>query len=341
MSTLISDHAEVVRSEKVPIEKVLSGYFGGVDVSLGEPINIQDNSEVFRATIATQPPRQAAVKRCFAPRTRTPDVSTAAKQFEALARVEKALSAVKTETGTNQIHRVPEPICLIPELAIFAMGWSNGESLTRKLSRPAILTKRSHWLHQAGEWLGYFHTAGPLRPGRINLDHRLEVIAELEHLHSGNDVFAKATHRLRETAPRLANGDAWTSWLHGDCKTDNFLIDGNAVIGIDISLAYENTIEYDLAQFLNNLELTLNSPRHLVFRGLRRGLVKAFLSGYRQTGPSISDAYLDWIRLDFALSLWDSHIAGRRPNMKTWVLERVFSALVRRLTTGLDSLERA
>lgn len=223
------------------------------------------------------------------------------------------------------------------ELATFAMSWVNGESLTRKLHSAAIFTNGPKWFMDIGAWLGNFHMAGPVGRTVVRLDDRIDILDELRQEHPDNTVFADAFLLLQRTASGIAGTEASTSWLHGDCKTDNFFLSGENVYGIDISLSYESTIEYDLAQFLNNLELILSAPQYLHLRWARSRLEKAFWRGYRQTGPSVSDAYLNWVRLDFALTLWDKQLTGRRRSIRSWMIDRMFSKLIARLSGNLVS----
>lgn len=313
------------------VRQGLSSHFGGVDVRMGRPISVRHNSEIFCASISTPSPLHAAVKRCFIPKTRTPDPSSATAQYLALERVNSALEE------RNRRYRVPAPLCLMTELATFAMSWVDGESLTRKLHSAAIFTDGPKWFLDIGAWLGNFHMAGPVGRTVVRLDDRIDILDELRRDHPDNTVFADAFRLLQRTASTVAGTEASTSWLHGDCKTDNFFLSGENVYGIDISLSYESAIEYDLAQFLNNLELILSAPQYLHLRWARSCLEKAFWRGYRQTGPSVSDTYLNWVRLDFALTLWDKQLTGRRRSIRSWMIDRMFSKLIARLSGNLVS----
>lgn len=318
-----------------PIEQVrqgLSHRFSGVDVRMGRPVSVRHNSEIYKAVVSTPSPQQAAVKRCFVPQTRTPDLGSATTQYLALERVNSALQE------KNRRYRVPTPLCIMPELATFAMSWVDGESLTRKLLSPAIFTDGSKWFADIGMWLGNFHMAGPVGRTVVRLGDRIDILDELRRDHPDNTVFADAFRLLQRTSSRIAGTEASTSWLHGDCKTDNFFLSGENIYGIDISLSYESTIEFDLAQFLNNLELILSVPQYLHLRWAQSRLEQAFWLGYRKTGPSVSDAYLSWVRLDFALTLWDKQLTGRKRTLRSWMLDRIFSKLINRLSGNLVSI---
>lgn len=293
------------------------------------PLSVRDNSEVFRAVIDAVIPIEVAVKRCFIPQTTNPDESAAKEQFLALERVNRAL-----ENG-NRLFRVPTPICLAQEQAAYAMSWVEGRSLTNKLRRPSVYSSGTRWLEDVGAWMGTFHKAGPVRSQLVNLDDRLAVIEELCLSSLPDKSFGNAITVLKKTSPALGNVEAEVSWLHGDCKTDNFILDGKAVYGIDISLNYANPVEYDLAQFLNNLDLLLSSPQNLHLAGMQAKLEKAFWLGYQSTGPTVSHTYLDWLRVNFLVSFWHNMLQGRKSTIRTWILNRMFKRLVDRLTAKL------
>ena len=311
-----------------PIErarKAVSDHYAGVNIEIDGPVSIRDNSQIFHATVNTATPLQVAIKLCLDPQTKTPDKSAAVEQFAALERVSNVLE------NDNNRFRVPKPLCLSAELATFAMSWVEGKSLTSRLRHPSVFMKGEDWIHGIGAWLGNFHKVGPLRRCQVCLDERIKVIEELRISPMPDRAFAEAIRVLQKTAPTMNGMDVEVSWLHGDCKTDNFLLSGNGIYGIDISLSYENPVEYDLAQFMNNLDLLLRSPQYLYLRGMQSKLEAAFWRGYRSTGPSVSDAYLNWLRLGFSLSFWHSMLKGRHRNIRTWILNRLFAKQARNL----------
>lgn len=324
-----------VQAFEAPVErarKALSNHYAGVDIEIDGPVSVRDNSQIFHATINMVTPLEAAVKLCLDPQMKTPDESAAAEQFAALERVSNAL-----ENGNNRF-RVPEPLCLSAELATFAMSWVDGKSLTSLLRHPSVFVKGEVWFHDIGAWLGSFHKLGPLRRRQVCLDERLAEIDSLSISPISDEAFSKAVLVLQKTAPALKGIEVEVSWLHGDCKTDNFLLSANGIYGIDISLSYENPVEYDLAQFMNNLDLLLRSPQYLYLRGMQSKLEEAFWRGYHSTGSPVSDAYLNWLRLGFSLSFWHSMLNGRRRSIRTGIYNRMFANQASRLGGKFDLL---
>ena len=298
-------------------------------VRIDGPIHRTSNSEIFHARIDTTPPLHAAVKHCRLPHTRTPDPAGASQQFHALERVHSALA------NGNPRFAVSAPLFLDRELATFAMSWIDDESVSRKMRRPTAFYNAADWFADIGAWLGTFHKAGPIRTEGLVLDERLTVIDDLCASALPHASFARALQLLQETAAPLQNSETEVSWVHGDCKTDNFIIGKDRIFGMDMSIIHENSVEFDIAQFLNNLQLMLASPMYAYLLGLRPQLETAFWSGYRSTGPTVSQAYLKWSRLLFAASFWHTRLRGQAPTMRNRILNSVFRKLTERLTREL------
>jgi Ser/Thr protein kinase RdoA (MazF antagonist) len=150
--------------------------------------------------------------------------------------------------------------------------------------------------------------------------------------------FERGIHLLRSSV--ASSKPAQISWLHGDCKTDNFMLSRGRVYGIDIHVEHENAIEHDLAQFLNNVALQTLRLRFRHLKPIAPALTDAFMSGYRSAGPEVSARLLHWIRLWSAISYWHSSVAEHRPAWATrWVLNRMFSALVGELIAAQGQAE--
>jgi tRNA A-37 threonylcarbamoyl transferase component Bud32 len=304
---------------------VLSEHYAGATVELAGPVSVRDYSEIYRVHIESPSPINLAVKRCLVPQTKIPDVAAAKDQYLALERVSRAI--VERDPG----YRIPAPLFIDSVSASYGMSWVDGQSLTEKLHSFSIFSEGYHWFERVGAWLGNFHSAGPLHSAYFNIEERIASVANLRECVLQDKSFAYASYCLSENVAAMRNVPVQISWLHGDCKTDNFLIGEEAIFGIDISLSYENAIEYDIAQFLNHLELLVFSPKYLHLQWIRPSFEMAFWRGYRSTGPRISSTCLNWIRLWSALTLWRSMLMARRNNVRTWFLNRIFSKLALKL----------
>lgn len=312
------------------IIQAMSARFSGATVELEGPISIRDYSEIFRARIGVTPPLTAAVKRCFVSRTTTPDQAAAKDQYLALEKVSEALAKLDPR------YSIPTPLFIDTELATFGMSWVEGQSLTKKMHEVRIIVDGPKWFESAGAWLGSFHKTGPLRTGLFNCAERIDTVSDLLNHPLPDKSFVHASRILSKNLSNMTNIPVQISWLHGDCKTDNFMIGKNTIFGIDISLVYENAIEYDIAQFLNHLEMLFSSPRNPHLSAMKSCLKAAFWHGYRTTGPAVSFACLNWVRLWACLSLWRSMLIPRKRGISTWLLNRMFAKLAQELARKIN-----
>jgi len=326
---LMASAAYAQGSHRDRITRALARRFRAACFEITGPISVRDNSQVFRAYVATDPPRDLAVKSCLLPHSATPDRRSTAEQYAALTRLHG------TFTQGRQGH-VPEPVFVDEEGGIFGMSWIEGISLTSLMRQAVVLTRGAQAFEAVGAWLGTFHSLGPLREEVYGFGERLAALDEFARSVPPQAHIATAARFLIRTAPGLAEHRMSTSWLHGDCKTDNFLLQGSEVFGIDISLRHENAIEHDLAQFLNNVELAFLDPRCVHLVAARSTLKSAFWRGYSRTGPGVCETFLYWMRLYTALSLWHSTLGLRkRGRVRSWYLNRGFARLARRLERWL------
>lgn len=307
----------------------LSSRLGGCVVTLVGPIRTQNNSEVYRGRVATSPITEFALKRCLMPRTLLPDRDGARIQYAALEKLRESFSEA------NSPYQIPAPRFLDETSASFGMDWIEGVTITDLLHTPQALLRGSIWVNSAGRWLGHFHTAGPHATCRFNTEARASNIAKLLESPLPNSVFIAATHTLAKSRSRVSKLDVQRSWLHGDCKTDNIMIGDCRIYGIDISLVHEDAIEYDIAQFLNHLDLLVSGPKEFLLRPLKNKLELAFWLGYQEQGLNVSDDCLNWIRLYAALNLWRSTIRFKKPGIRTWIHNKTFANLVTRLANTL------
>jgi tRNA A-37 threonylcarbamoyl transferase component Bud32 len=319
-----------VSSPVTAMKHALSDHFSGVNIRLGDLFSVRENSNIFHSRIAGPEPFDAAVKQCLVPQTKILDPISAKKQYNALERVHRAFE------GLDDRYSVPIPLHFSPSFAAFAMSWVNGESLSAKLRSPLAIIEGPSWMRSVGAWLAHFHTAGPRRSLCVGSDLRLLDAGNYPVETLQERAFANATRVLEQAAPLLKGLQVEMTWLHGDCKADNFILKEDAVCGIDISLCDENPVEYDIAMFLNNLGMLLSGPQYIHVRALQSRFEDAFWEGYRLFGPPVSQAYLDWTRLNFLLYQWNGLYSARRPRLNTWVLNRIYATLTTHLHRKVD-----
>jgi hypothetical protein len=144
------------------------------------------------------------------------------------------------------------------------MRWIDGVSLTHRCGASSRTSSITSPFQDAGEWLGNFHRIGPLREGKFNFMER--------RAHIGLMIANPIPHPCSSTAPqrsppavlsgiggdsgKLATRGLQNRQLH-DCKGSTY--------AIDLSLAHENAVEHDLAQFMNQLDMLLVAPSVFAF----------------------------------------------------------------------------
>jgi hypothetical protein len=293
---------------------------------------VRDNSRLFYAE-CTAFPSPLAVKLCLRPRTVQPDSDSAQRQHDALLRVFRAL-------GNAGQFTVPRPYLVRADAGLLATEWIAGDSMNALLlSWRCSRAVAQRLLARAGRWLRCFHDAHALVPARVDLEDKLTFVAEMRDAHAVHDpVFFAALRRLCESAEAAAEVSVARSWIHGDFKADNLLVSGPRTVGMDIHLRHESPVIYDLAPFLNHLELGLCHPRGWRFAGCRALLREAFLTSYFGARSEALDVALSWVQLYLLLQGW--HTA--REHARSWLRCRlidhsyrlVASRLAARLTAG-------
>lgn len=294
-------------------------------------ISVRINSVIYLARLDEGPAGKAAVKCCRVSGTDRIDPVAATQQFEALRRVHAASSSQSAR------FTVPEPLWSSPRLGAFAMSWIEGASLTDMLARKGALAELLTAVEQTGQWLGRFHLAGPLHTvsDSSQIANKAEYVLTMQAAPVRHPQFMRNLQVLAHLGTAVAKLPLRVSWLHGDCKSDNFLLTGEGVCGIDIQLGHENAIEHDLAQFLNHFELLTTRLKFRHRRAAGPALRQAFLQGYRSTGLAPNEILLHWIQLWGASTFWHARVAVAAPAWpQRWLLNRMFANQAKGLVSG-------
>lgn len=308
---------------RTSIKYLIEEKFPDISISLIDLVFVRDNSLLFRIVLNTNPPKILAVKCCIQLDTNLPDSIFAQEQFLALKQVEHVLGEC--------IYQVPSPLFFDKEKGILVMNWVNGETLTERLIKFQTGSQIQSLVYSVGNWVGMFHRVGPLEDGVFDLENKIEVIKELQIQQLDDELITEAGEVLHKSAIMLHDHGVKCSWVHGDCKADNFIINGTITYGLDFNLKYQNAIELDIAQFLNNLELLSLDPRNFHLRWQRKKLCRNFIQGYQQAKIPVSSHYIAWIRLYLLFSLWHTMLSTSEPNLKTWIHKKLFQALMSEL----------
>lgn len=303
----------------------------GHELFVRGPVYSLENSDIYYAECARFE-YPLAIKRCRDVRTGAPDPATAKTQF-------RALEAVGTKMAFPD-YGVPRTVELIEEDGILVTEWVAGDNLTRVLYRQRTSGRTVlELVRRAGTWLHLFHASNTLQPGRLDVEEKIATIHELQKQRGqGNPTMAEAVSLLEESADRAGGATLPRSWVHGDYKTDNLLIVGRRMVGLDVHVIHESVVHYDVAAFLNRLHLTLQHPKAWRLLRHRSALERGFIEESLQADAPRSGLPLAWIRLYMMLCSWMS----RQRRETNWVrhsyLELAFRRLTRRSIRNLARL---
>ena len=194
-------------------------------------------SRIFLARSAS---RAAAIKECLIFETALPDRVAAEREFGALTTLLGRTSA----SGLRPL--APTPLVLCREHAAYAMTWISGRTATEAvLSSSADLGRATKLGESAGDWLRRFHSFRPLPVRRNDYEAKVDYVKQLaEKAGDREPLLRRAAGVLVDRASDAAAQSMPASWLHGDMKTDNLLVDGDDMTGLDVQRHIENTVAY-------------------------------------------------------------------------------------------------
>ncbi len=206
--------------------------------------------------------------------------------------------------------RIPHPVVYWPDLQLLIQPAVNGgiELKTYAFDTSVDAAVRENWIRRAGAYLAALHSSGVPSPNRRSFQD------ELHDLHEYSVMVAKVNPklegRLEESISKMmarASGLAEPEMVpsHGALRTDQFIVQGDHLVMIDLDgFCWANPAR-DLGNFLAYLcWKAIRQPEHAAFVE-RAG--QAFLDGYLEAGGHVDDR---WLALYQAASLLK--IAGRR-----------------------------
>ena len=124
--------------------------------------------------------------------------------------------------------------------------------------------------------------------------------------------------------------------LHGDFKTDNLIVNGNNLVGIDTNLKHTGVCFRDIAHFVNQLDLLFYHPKGLCLRWfLRSRCHTAFFKGVRDIWLPEHYFVLLWLRLALILMIWVNLKSTPRNEPKRLYLDFVYRHLTNQLSRQL------
>jgi hypothetical protein len=209
-----------------------------------------------------------------------------------------------------ELPRIPQPLAYRPEMGmLFQMAVDGGAELHMLAFDPKIeIATRAEWLRAAGRCIAALHSYTAIEAPRRTFAANLAELDEYRPaLRQANPALADrfeaviatlndGNNRLQELAPVVS---------HGALRTDQFMLEDNHLVLIDLdSVCWANPAQ-DLGNFLAYLTWkALRQPQHAAF--IQYGQQK-FLAGYR-TLRALPDA--GWLSFYQAASILK--IVGRR-----------------------------
>jgi len=326
--------------ERAGIQALLSRHFAGdaVDsagVRVDGPTRIGRYSRIYRAQVPGLP-TPLAVKCLLDPATGGPDHSSARDQFDVLGRVHRAMAE------TDRALRVPKPYLLDEDSGIVAVEWVDGRPMTELfLTRNLTLAQGTDLVRRAAAWIRRFFALRPLPPAPLDIGRMLDDISAMAQTPLGGSSSARAAFaELRKHANAVGTFLVERSWLHGDFKSDNLLVDDAALVGIDVHARHENAVLHDVASFVDHWELTLCDPRAWRWRPHREALIGAFLDAFDPALRTDRRLPFQWVALYGMLGIWEEFTRRRQRTLRHVYLAACFRQRVRRMTRELADTAR-
>ena len=277
------------------------------------PIFQGELSKVFYAE-AEGFPFPLAVKLCISHRTGQPNPADATEQFQALQTIAPLMLK-------DAPYAVPQPFKLDAPNGLVAIEWIDGRTLTSCIKDFRFpVDDLLALVERAGIWLRHFHATG--REIAASLDAKKqfsEFAASLATSSLRADrVFTRAYDQVERGVNSIATQEFSQARLHGDFKTDNLMLSGDRMIGMDIQARHKNLVLWDIVPFLNRLGLFFYSPHGLRLLRRRKEIEQRFLTGYFARGLGAQEtAAIAWLRLLILLQQWDDrHISMANSRLK-------------------------
>ena len=295
------------------------------------PVHEADHCSIYFAE-CSELPGPAAIKLCRSGPQRTLDPTGAAQQYEALTRLEQAWAR-------NDSLQCVRPYALFEEEALLVLEWVPGRSLGEILLGLKTSTVKAHQLaEQAGQWLSAFHRLGHQPAQAMDVEKKQAVVESMYDWPGAQDAsFEQAVDSLVAALPAAADSKVEYSWIHGDFKLDNLLFDEERLTGIDIHLRHTNAVVYDMAPFLNHMEMSCLDPRNPWRFTDRDDLSAHFLAGYSREGQCPPAVALAWCRMFHLLCSWNSMLEQATGTLRRTLLHWAFSSTAARLRRQLEA----
>jgi len=198
----------------------------------------------------------------------------------------RAMTVVWPHFAGHPCWKIPKPLDYLADFNAFVMEAVDGVSVQARMPwifyREQSLRMAEDDCYRAGRWLRFYHDLGRANDFApldiINKPDLEQTFDELSVERFDRNLSRQLASFLRTLAVRIADKPRPLSHVHGDFTADNVLVNQEHVTALDLWAQTRNTIDHDIASFLNSL-LLLRLTRS-VSQSAERRLRQAFLGGY-------------------------------------------------------------
>ena len=261
--------------------------------------------------------------------------SHSSDNIESRAKLEfEALNKLYSINIGDDFHLCPKVYPIMIDRGAVVMEYIEGPSLTEYLLDIKVPVRQKILiLEKAGKWITTVHDHFSSSEGVIPHEKIMNNIRIVIGHKKPDHKREKAFRILDDCQKSLDNISIDITRLHGDFKTDNLIVSGNNLVGIDTRLAHTGISIRDIAYFNNQLDLLFYQPKGLCLRWfLRSRCHTAFLKGVRDIWPPEQYFALLWMRLAAILMVWANLNSTLRNSPRRHYLGFVYRHLTNQLS---------
>jgi len=229
-------------------------------------------------------------------------------------------------------YAVPCPLLFFPDSAAYLVEWISGQSASAGLFMgSAVISDLEYLVTESARWLYRFHQGNQAGVGRLDVHRKLSALAHVtRHRDRRTRLFGRIFDRLVYYADAAERPELRRSWLHGDFKSDNIIINTKRIVGIDIQAQTENFVVYDIASYINHIDL---NARYLKYKTLKKNkseLYERFLAAYFSESSTTGSMMLpvSWARTYMLLVGWCRARQMKHGALRTAFLQRQFRSSI-------------
>lgn len=290
----------------------------GRSLELSGPVYSGHNSRIYKVR-SLDLPFDGALKFCLKSRTANPDKEGAQQQFSTLKKVSDAMSG-------EARYSVPHPVLFFPDDAAYLVEWVLGRNASAGLFDAASqVSDLEYIISESARWLYCFHQCNQSGVGRLDVHRKLTVLEQVARRRDSElRLFACAFDRLVYYADAASLPELRRSWLHGDFKSDNIIINTERIVGIDIQAQTKNFVVYDIASFINHIDLNAGYLKHRTLRKNKTDLYENFITAYFSRPSSNLILSVVWARAYMLLIGWCRARQAKHSALRTAILQWQF-----------------